>query len=72
MSWKSNYWSILLLHDFVLIYMYVRGLITVRLKCVDAVVKNEVTLKMRGMYGCSENNGIKVHKEYTPLVIACM
>lgn len=45
---------------------------SVRLKCVDAVVKNEVTLKMRGMYGCSENNGIKVHKEYTPLVIACM
>lgn len=45
---------------------------SVRLKCVDTLVKNEVTLKMRGMYGCSENNGIKVLKEYTPLVIACM
>lgn len=45
---------------------------SLRLKSVDAVIINEVTLKVRGMYGCTENNGIKVHKEYTPLVIACM
>lgn len=45
---------------------------SLRLKNVDAVIINEVTLKVRGMYGCTENNGIKVHKEYTPLVIACM
>lgn len=45
---------------------------SVRLKCVDTLVKYEVTLKMRRMYGSSENNGIRVLKEYTPLVIACM
>lgn len=42
------------------------------LKCVDIFVKNEVILKMWGMYGCFENNGIKVIKEYIFFVIVCM
>lgn len=45
---------------------------SLRLKSPDAVILNEVTLKMRGMYGYTEDNGMKVQKEYTPLVIACL
>nr|XP_022301211.1 ankyrin repeat and SOCS box protein 2-like isoform X1 [Crassostrea virginica]XP_022301212.1 ankyrin repeat and SOCS box protein 2-like isoform X1 [Crassostrea virginica]XP_022301213.1 ankyrin repeat and SOCS box protein 2-like isoform X1 [Crassostrea virginica]XP_022301214.1 ankyrin repeat and SOCS box protein 2-like isoform X1 [Crassostrea virginica]XP_022301215.1 ankyrin repeat and SOCS box protein 2-like isoform X1 [Crassostrea virginica] len=41
-------------------------------KAVDDIIINEVTLSVRGMYGDRDVPGITVHKEYTPLVIACM
>lgn len=44
---------------------------TVRLKSVDTLIINKVTLWTR-IFGYTEENGMEVYKEYTPLVIACM